>query len=61
MLPLYIKTANVFYGRIVEKKQNGYAKLAADMKSYYANERLCAKDVLEGGFYGVQEEDVYHR
>ncbi|KAK3526224.1 hypothetical protein QTP70_017778, partial [Hemibagrus guttatus] len=61
VLPLYIKTANVYYGRIVDQKENGYEKLAAEMKSYYAKERLCAKDVVEGRFYGVQEEDVYHR
>lgn len=61
MLPLYIKTANVYYGRIVDQKENGYEKLAAEMKSHYAKERLCAKEIVEGDFYAVQEEDVYHR
>ncbi|XP_034163027.2 putative ATP-dependent RNA helicase TDRD12 isoform X1 [Pangasianodon hypophthalmus] len=61
VLPLYIKTASVYYGRIVDQKENGYEKLAAEMKSHYAKERLCAKEVVEGGFYAVQEEDVYHR
>ncbi|MCJ8736009.1 hypothetical protein PDJAM_G00254050 [Pangasius djambal] len=61
VLPLYIKTASVYYGRIVDQKENGYEKLSAEMKSHYAKERLCAKEVVEGGFYAVQEEDVYHR
>ncbi|KAK2834813.1 hypothetical protein Q7C36_015514 [Tachysurus vachellii] len=61
VLPLYIKTANVYYGRIVDQKENSYEKLVAEMKSHYAKERLCAKEVVEGGFYGVQEEDEYHR
>ncbi|XP_047675813.1 putative ATP-dependent RNA helicase TDRD12 isoform X2 [Tachysurus fulvidraco] len=61
VLPLYIKTANVYYGRIVDQRKNGYEKLVAEMKSHYAKERLCAKEVVEGGFYGVQEEDEYHR
>ncbi|KAF7702010.1 hypothetical protein HF521_001293 [Silurus meridionalis] len=61
VLPLYIKTASVYYGRIVDQKENGYEKLAAAMKSHYAKERLCAKEVIEGGFYAVQEDDVYHR
>lgn len=61
MLPLCIKAANVYYGRVVDQKENGYEKLAAEMKSHYAKERLCAKEVVEGGFYAVQEEDEYHR
>lgn len=61
MLPLYIKTASVYYGRILDQKENGYEKLAAEMKSHYAKERLCATHVVEGGFYALQEEDVYHR
>ncbi|XP_053496879.1 putative ATP-dependent RNA helicase TDRD12 [Ictalurus furcatus] len=61
VLPLYIKTASVYYGRIMDQKENGYEKLAAEMKSHYAKERLCATHVVEGGFYALQEEDVYHR
>lgn len=61
MLPLYIKTANVYSGRIVNQKENGYEKLAAEMKSHYAKKKLCAKEVEKGGLYGVQEGDVYHR
>ncbi|TSK13375.1 AFG3-like protein 1 [Bagarius yarrelli] len=61
VLPLYIKTANVYYGRVVDQKENSYEKLAAKMKLHYAKERLCAKEVVEGGLYGVQENEVYHR
>lgn len=61
MLPLYIKTASVYYGRIVDQKENSYEKLAAEMKSHYTKERHCAKEVVEGGFYAVHEEDGFHR
>ncbi|CAB1322821.1 unnamed protein product [Coregonus sp. 'balchen'] len=61
VLPLYIKTASVYYGRIVSKKVDSYESLAAEMTAYYATEKLGAKEVLEGGLYGVQEDEVYHR
>ncbi|CDQ65338.1 unnamed protein product [Oncorhynchus mykiss] len=61
VLPLFIKTASVYYGRIVSKKEDRYESLAAAMTTYYAAEKLGAKEVLEGGLYGVQEDEVYHR
>uniref|UniRef100_A0A4W5N7R5 RNA helicase n=1 Tax=Hucho hucho TaxID=62062 RepID=A0A4W5N7R5_9TELE len=61
VLPLFIKTASVYYGRIVSKKEDSYESLAAEMTTYYATEKLGAKEVLEGGLYGVQEDEVYHR
>uniref|UniRef100_A0A4W4GT21 RNA helicase n=1 Tax=Electrophorus electricus TaxID=8005 RepID=A0A4W4GT21_ELEEL len=61
VLPLYIKSANVYYGRIVKQKDDPYEILAAEMCSHYAKERLFAKEVVEGGLYAVQEEDIYSR
>uniref|UniRef100_A0A8C7JNE7 RNA helicase n=1 Tax=Oncorhynchus kisutch TaxID=8019 RepID=A0A8C7JNE7_ONCKI len=61
VLPLFIKTASVYYGRIVSKKEDHYESMAAAMTTYYAAEKLGAKEVLEGGLYGVQEDEVYHR
>ncbi|KAI4902699.1 hypothetical protein NFI96_028973 [Prochilodus magdalenae] len=61
VLPLYIKTANVYYGRIVNQKEDSYKGFVAELDSYYAKTRLCAKEVVKGGLYAVQEEDVYHR
>lgn len=58
---MFIKTASVYYGRIVSKKEDSYESLAAEMTTYYAAEKLGAKEVLEGGLYGVQEDEVYHR
>ncbi|KAF7644955.1 hypothetical protein LDENG_00213080 [Lucifuga dentata] len=49
VLPLYIKTASVFYGHIVE------------MASYIADKKPGAKEVLQGELYAVQEEEVFHR
>ncbi|XP_072527941.1 putative ATP-dependent RNA helicase TDRD12 isoform X2 [Salminus brasiliensis] len=61
VLPLYIKSASVYYGRIVSQKQDRFKDFAAEMNSHYAKERVFAKDVVEGSLYAVQEEDVYHR
>ncbi|XP_067446784.1 putative ATP-dependent RNA helicase TDRD12 isoform X3 [Thunnus thynnus] len=61
VVPLYIKTASVFYGRIVRKEDGGYDSMASEMASYYAGKKPGAKKVLEGGLYAVQEDDVFHR
>uniref|UniRef100_A0A8C9W0E1 RNA helicase n=1 Tax=Scleropages formosus TaxID=113540 RepID=A0A8C9W0E1_SCLFO len=61
ILPLYIKNASCYYGRLVSGKKDGYNSLAAQMAEHYAIERLHATKVVEGGIYALQEEDVYHR
>ncbi|KAL7867851.1 hypothetical protein SRHO_G00092350 [Serrasalmus rhombeus] len=61
VLPLYIKHANVYYGRIVNQKEDSYKDFADELNSHYAKERLCAKEVVKGGFYAIQEDDAYHR
>ncbi|XP_076863509.1 putative ATP-dependent RNA helicase TDRD12 isoform X2 [Brachyhypopomus gauderio] len=61
VLPLYIKSANVYFGRIVNQKEDPFETLAAKMCSHYAIQRLFATDVEETGLYAVQEEDVYYR
>uniref|UniRef100_A0A3B4E274 RNA helicase n=1 Tax=Pygocentrus nattereri TaxID=42514 RepID=A0A3B4E274_PYGNA len=61
VLPLYIKHANVYYGRIVNQKEDRYKDFADELNSHYAKERLCAKEVVKGGFYAIQEDDAYHR
>uniref|UniRef100_A0A8B9LU40 RNA helicase n=1 Tax=Astyanax mexicanus TaxID=7994 RepID=A0A8B9LU40_ASTMX len=61
VLPLYIKSANVYYGRIVSQKQDQFKDLAAEMNSHYTEERVFAKDVVKGGLYAVHEEEEYHR
>uniref|UniRef100_A0A3Q4HR82 RNA helicase n=1 Tax=Neolamprologus brichardi TaxID=32507 RepID=A0A3Q4HR82_NEOBR len=53
-------TASVFYGRIVEE-DGGFEKMASEIASYYAEKKLGAKKLLEGGLYAVQEDDVFHR
>lgn len=52
---------SVFYGRIVEEEDGGFEKMASEMASYYAEKKLGAKKLLEGGLYAVQEDDVFHR
>ncbi|XP_051739490.1 putative ATP-dependent RNA helicase TDRD12 isoform X1 [Ctenopharyngodon idella] len=61
VLPLLIKTANVYSGRIVSQKDDSYEALAAQMNAHYAGERRCAVEVLKGELYAIQEESVYNR
>ncbi|XP_062246116.1 putative ATP-dependent RNA helicase TDRD12 [Platichthys flesus] len=61
VLPLYIKTASVFYGRIVRKDDNGFDGLASEMASYYADKKPGATELSEGGLYAVQEDNTFHR
>ncbi|KAJ8407914.1 hypothetical protein AAFF_G00269580 [Aldrovandia affinis] len=61
VLPLYIKNASCYYGRLVSRKDDCYERLAAEMVEYYASEKFNAKEVVEGGIYGVEEEGIYHR
>lgn len=35
--------------------------MASEMALYYAEKKLGAKKLLEGGLYAVQEDDVFHR
>lgn len=61
VVPLYIKTASLFYGRIVEKDAGGFDVLASEMASYYADKKPGAAEIVEGGMYAVQEDDDFHR
>ncbi|XP_042352829.1 putative ATP-dependent RNA helicase TDRD12 [Plectropomus leopardus] len=61
VVPLCIKTASVFYGRIVKKEDGGFQNMASEMNSYYADKKPGAEEVLEGGLYAVQEDDAFHR
>ncbi|XP_071316534.1 putative ATP-dependent RNA helicase TDRD12 isoform X3 [Trachinotus anak] len=61
VIPLYIKTASVFYGRIVRKEDGGFDCFASEMASFYADKKPGANELLEGGLYAVQEDDVFHR
>ncbi|XP_056138321.1 uncharacterized protein tdrd12 [Lampris incognitus] len=61
VLPLSIKTASVYCGRIVREADDCFERLASEMASYYAKERLAAQELVEGGLYGVKEAGMYHR
>ncbi|XP_035521694.1 putative ATP-dependent RNA helicase TDRD12 [Morone saxatilis] len=61
VVPLYIKAASVFYGRIVRKEDEGFQNMASEMNSFYADKKPGASEVLEGGLYAVQEDEVFHR
>ncbi|XP_061919273.1 putative ATP-dependent RNA helicase TDRD12 isoform X1 [Entelurus aequoreus] len=61
VLPLYVKTASVFYGRIIRKEDSTFDSMAADIASVYADKKPYPQEVLEGGLYAVQKNDVYHR
>lgn len=61
VLPLFIQTASVFYGCIVQKEEGGFQSLVSAMTSYYSDKKPCAKELQEGGLYAVQEEEIFHR
>uniref|UniRef100_A0A671RUS0 RNA helicase n=1 Tax=Sinocyclocheilus anshuiensis TaxID=1608454 RepID=A0A671RUS0_9TELE len=61
VLPLCIKSANVYSGRIVSRKDDCYETLAAEMNAHYGSERRCAVEVLKGELYAIQEENIYNR
>ncbi|XP_010739316.3 putative ATP-dependent RNA helicase TDRD12 isoform X2 [Larimichthys crocea] len=61
VMPLYIKTASVFYGRILWKEVEDFQSMVSEMTSYYTDKKPGAMDILEGGLYAVQEGEVFHR
>ncbi|KAM7397264.1 hypothetical protein PAMP_020249 [Pampus punctatissimus] len=46
---------------VCRKEDCGYDNMVSEMASYYNNKKPGAKEVLEGGLYAVQEDDVFHR
>ncbi|XP_067349996.1 putative ATP-dependent RNA helicase TDRD12 [Channa argus] len=61
VVPLHIKTASVFYGRIAKKGDSGFDNMLSEMASYYRDKKPGAEDFVEGGLYAVQEGDIFHR
>ncbi|KAM9753696.1 putative ATP-dependent RNA helicase TDRD12 [Menidia menidia] len=61
VVPVYIKTASVFYGRIARKEDKGFDELTSEMASYYADKRPGARELLVGRLYAVQEDKLTHR
>ncbi|XP_049579766.1 putative ATP-dependent RNA helicase TDRD12 isoform X2 [Syngnathus scovelli] len=61
VLPLHIKTASVFYGRIIQRENQVFDRMVADMTSYYADSKPCPEEVLQGGMYAVQDNHHFHR
>ncbi|XP_077425184.1 putative ATP-dependent RNA helicase TDRD12 isoform X2 [Vanacampus margaritifer] len=61
VLPLHIKTASVFYGRIIQKDDDVFDCMMADISSYYADRMPCPDEVLQGGLYAVQDNHNFHR
>ncbi|KAM9376225.1 putative ATP-dependent RNA helicase TDRD12 [Pholidichthys leucotaenia] len=60
VIPLHIKTASVFCGRIV-KDNGGFAALASEMASYYTEKKTGARELQEGGLYAVEQDNFFHR
>uniref|UniRef100_A0A3Q2CDS9 RNA helicase n=1 Tax=Cyprinodon variegatus TaxID=28743 RepID=A0A3Q2CDS9_CYPVA len=48
VLPLYIKTASVYYGRLVNSSDEGFESMASEINSYYADTKPGAKELLQG-------------
>ncbi|XP_063053944.1 putative ATP-dependent RNA helicase TDRD12 [Engraulis encrasicolus] len=61
VLPLYIHSASVFYGRLVSKDDTGFDELAAKMAAHFGAEHRWATEVTVGELYAMQDEEEYHR
>uniref|UniRef100_A0A8C5HR34 RNA helicase n=1 Tax=Gouania willdenowi TaxID=441366 RepID=A0A8C5HR34_GOUWI len=61
VVPLYIKTASVFYGRILRKEDKDYDTMCSEMVSFYSDKKPGAKELLIDKLYAVQEEDSFYR
>ncbi|XP_016888248.1 putative ATP-dependent RNA helicase TDRD12 isoform X2 [Cynoglossus semilaevis] len=61
VVPVHVKTASVFYGRVISKSDNGFESLASEMASYYVDNKPGAEEVLVGGLYAVEEDKAFHR
>lgn len=61
VVPLHVKTASMFYGRIVRKDDTAFQNMVAEMAVYYGVKKPVAKELLEGCLYAVQVEEEIHR
>lgn len=62
VLPLYVKTASLFYGRIIRKEdERAFQSMVADLAAGSAEKRPAALRVEEGGLYLLQEDTHFHR
>lgn len=61
VVPLRVKTASVFCGRIVRKDDTAFQNMAAEMAVYYGDKKPVAKELLEGHLYAVQVDKEIHR
>ncbi|XP_076155268.1 putative ATP-dependent RNA helicase TDRD12 [Alosa pseudoharengus] len=61
VVPLFIKSATVYYGRLVHPDETGFDELSAQVATHYATGLRWASEVVEGELYAIQQEDKYHR
>ncbi|XP_004086289.2 putative ATP-dependent RNA helicase TDRD12 isoform X1 [Oryzias latipes] len=61
VLPLFIKSASVFGGRLIRKEDREFDEMVSGMASYYSDKKPEARELQEGGLYAVQEDDTFHR
>lgn len=61
VLPLHVKTASVFCGRIVRQDDATFREMAAEMTAFYSDNKPVAKELVEGRLYAVLLEEEVHR
>ncbi|KAL2093046.1 hypothetical protein ACEWY4_010358 [Coilia grayii] len=61
VVPLYIKSASVYYGHLVSRGDTRFEELAAKMAAHYAAEHRWATAAVEGELYAIQLDDEYQR
>ncbi|XP_075884804.1 putative ATP-dependent RNA helicase TDRD12 isoform X2 [Nelusetta ayraudi] len=61
VLPLHVKTASVFCGRIVRQDDAAFREMVAEMTAFYSDNKPVAKELVEGRLYAVLLEEEVHR
>lgn len=61
MVPLHVKTASVFCGRIVGQDDAAFREMVAGMAAFYSDNKPVAKELAEGRLYAVLLEEEVHR
>lgn len=61
VVPLHVKTASMFCGRIVRKGDTAFQNMLAEMAVYYGDKKPVAKELLEGCLYAVEVDEEIHR
>jgi len=46
---------------MVRKQDRSFDEMTSEMASYYADKKPGAKELVEGGLYALQEDELFYR